>query len=135
MTDQGDQEIIQMADDIRNKQRKDKEEVQENIEKEWFKSMLGKYFIDSTYSGAHDEAFRVFWIRDVDWSRYLKVDEVYFAHIGHFHMGESSIGYDKRWEFNDMYWKEITEIDFLGYIQKFLKLTGWKEKLDKETDH
>jgi len=65
MTDQGDQEIIQMADNIRDKQRKDKEEVQENIEKEWFKSMLGKFFIDSVYRGAHDEAFRVFWVRDV----------------------------------------------------------------------
>ena len=50
-------------------------------------------------------------------------------------MGESSISYDKRWEFDDKYWKEIDELEFLGYIQKFLKLTGWKEKLDKETDH
>jgi len=78
-------------------------------------------FIDSVYRGAHDEAFRVFWVRDVDWCHYLKVDEIYFAHIGHFHMGEAGIGYDKRWEFDDKYWKEIDEIEYLGYLQKFLK--------------
>ena len=45
MTDQGDQEILQMADDIRSKQHKDKEEVQKNLEEEWFKSKLGKEII------------------------------------------------------------------------------------------
>jgi hypothetical protein len=135
MTDHGDKEILQMADEIRRKQSSDKAEIQKNIEQEWFKSMLGRYFIDTVYRGAHDEAFRVFWVRDIDWSHYLKIDEIEFAHIGHFHMGESSISYDKRWEFDDKYWKEIDEITFLEYIQKYLKLTGWKEKLEKETDH
>lgn len=135
MTDQGDIEILQMADDIRRKQSRDAEDIQKNIEEVWFKSMLGKYFIEKSFSGAHDEAFRVFWIRDVDWCHYLKIDEIKFAHIGHFYMGDSSISYDKRWEFDDGYWEEIDEIEYLGYLQKFLKLTGWKDKLEKESDH
>lgn len=135
MTDQGDQEILQMADDIRSKQHKDKAEVQKNLEEEWFKSKLGKYFIEQYYSGAHDEAFRVFWVRDVDWCHYLKIDEIYFAHIGHFHMGEASVSYRDKHSFDSEYYKEIDELKFLEYLQKYLELTGWKEKLEKETDH
>ena len=134
MTDQGDQEILQMADDIRNKQSKDKEEIQKKEKELWFKSMLGKYFIEKHFTGAHDEAFRVFWVRDINWGK-LQIDEIKFAHIGHFYMGESSIYYDKKWEFDDEYLVEITELDFLEYLNKFLKLTGWKGKLEEETNH
>ncbi len=137
MTDHADQETLTLADDIRRKQQRDKEEVEKKVEEEWYKSKLGKYYKERYYSGAHDEAFKVFWVRDIDWCHYLKVDEISFAHIGHFHMGESSITYrDKhKFEGEEPSYEEITLIDFLGYLQKFLELTGWKQKLESETDH
>ena len=139
MTDQADQDVLQMADDIRNKQRKDEEQIYEHERDRWLKSKLGKYYKERYFSGAHDEAFRVFWVRDTDYGRYLKIDEIKFAHIGHFYMGEGSMSHSElevgHFEGDVPWYQEISEIEFLEYLHKFLELTGWKEKLDKETDH
>ena len=134
MTDQADQEILQLADDIRSRQAKDKEVIYEQEKEEWYKSMIGKYFIEKSFLGADDEAFRVFWVRCIDW-HHLQADEIKFAHIGHFHMGECAIYYEDKWNFDDNFWKEIDEIEFLRYLDKFLRLTGWKQKMEKEVDH
>ncbi len=135
MTDNGDKEILQMAEDIRNKQAKDEREVQENIEKEWFNSKIGKYY-KVFFTGAHDEAFKAIFVRGKgSWN--VETLEIMFAHIGHYSMGKGVLNYDEHtvWQFKEKYFEEIDEITYLGYVNKFLKLTGLKEKMDKETNH
>ena len=135
MTDTGDKEIIQMADDIRNKQASDKREIHENFVKNWHESKLGHYYQES-FTGAHDEAFKVFYCRRIEWS-YVETLEVMFAHLGHYSMGKNSLSHSEHEEyrFREEFYTEIDEITFLGYVNKFLKLTGLKEKMDKETNH
>lgn len=136
MTDLADQETLQLADEIRRTQTKNNEDIQKNIEQEWYKSKVGRYYQEA-FMGAHEEAFKVFYVRDIDWCHYLKTDYIMFAHIGYFGMGVGSISYSKQevWRFDDEYYKEITELEFLDYLNKFLKLTGWKGKLEEETNH
>ena len=82
MTDRGDQEILQMADEIRYKQSKDQAEDFEHERDTWMKSMIGRYFKEFT-SGADDDAFLVYYVRRIDdFGRYLKTDEIQFSHLG-----------------------------------------------------
>lgn len=139
MTDQGDKEILLMAEQIKNKETKTKTEIYENLQKEWFDSKVGKYYREF-FTGAHNEAFKSFYVRRIgDFGHYLETLDIMFAHIGHYSMGKGTLSYDEHtlWRFgkDETYYEEIDELKFLQDVNKFLKLTGLKDKMDKETNH
>lgn len=141
MTDKGDQEILQMADDIRSKQTKQKEEDYEQERDNWNKSMIGRYFKEYT-SGADEDAFLVYYVRGLDgFGRYLKTDKMQFSHIGHWFFSDGSISYDKKDDFTKIkldkseYIKEITKEDYYEYIRILFNKLGILEDWYKESDH
>jgi len=136
MTDNGDKEILQMAQQIKDKQAQTKKEISENEEKQWLSSKIGKYY-KVFFTGAHNEAFKAIFVRGYgDW-RSVETLEIMFAHLGHYSMGKGVLSYDDHtvWQFKEKYFEEIDEITYLGYVNKFLKLVGLKEKMDEETNH
>ena len=130
MTDQGDQEILQMADDIRSKQSKQTEEDFERERDNWFKSMIGRYFKEYT-SGADEDAFLVYYVRKIDdFGNYLTTDEIQFSHIGHWFFHNGSLSYDKKNDFTKLqldkseYIKEITKEEYYEYIRILFNKIG-----------
>lgn len=141
MTDRGDQEILQMADEIRYKQSKDKAEDFEHERDNWMKSMIGRYFKEYT-SGADNDAFLVYYVRKIDdFGRYLKTDEIQFSHIGHWFFHDGSLSYDKKDDFTKIkldkseYIREITKEEYYEYIRILFNKLGILQDWYKESDH
>jgi len=141
LTDRGDQEILQMADDIRSKQYKQKEEDNERERDNWMKSMIGRYFKEFT-TGADDDAFLVYYVRRIDdFGRHLKTDEIQFSHIGHWFFHDGSLSYDKKDDFTKIkldeskYIEEIDKEKYYEYIRLLFSKLGIAEDWCKESDH
>jgi len=80
-----EQEILERAEEIKNKQAKSQKEVYEHDRDKWLRSKIGKYY-KIFHTGAHDEAFKMIFVRcDGGWG-YDETLEIMFSHIGHYSM-------------------------------------------------
>lgn len=134
MTDQSDQEILDLADSIRRNKERTESEEREKLESIRIKKLIGKFYsgIDhkSAWDGTAINIYRI--LPSYGWGE-AKIERYFYYHGGHYGISVSS--YNEGMNGVSTYDKEIEKHIFWHEVSLVLDRIGINKELNLETNH
>lgn len=136
MTDQSDQEILELADKIRRNQQNKADEENKKLESIRINKLIGKYYSDIdhhvSWDGTAINVYRILPSKD-GWGE-AKIERYYYYHGGHY--GISVITYNEGTNgVSPNYDKEIDKHIFWHEVNLVLDRIGVTKEIGSETNH
>jgi len=131
MIGKSEQVILEKAKVINEREAKKKAEEYEAYQHEWCRQKLGKYYREKHTSGASDDAFSVFRVKEHDYNNYLELENVGYWHDGHNFIGRTTWAPSNNME----YYEEISEKEYYEWMKFYLFKIHAKFPLDIDYLH